>query len=118
MFTLTKLIFLIGSINSAVIFVRDHESTTNFSNLIIDDPNVCNRILTYNESITVPVEISYDDKRTVWCFAIPPRCEETNLRTKWENRTEIHEKTKFFRQCCDGYKEDRKTRFCVPNHEK
>lgn len=108
-------IFLISSMKSAVIYVHDEESTSSHSNLFIDDPNVCNRILTYNQSITVPVEVSYDEIRTVWCVAFPPRCEENVQRIRLENRTEIHEKTKFFRQCCDGFKENPHTKLCVAN---
>lgn len=107
-------ITLISYTQSAVIFAHNEETTTMSSSSIIDDPNVCNRILTYNQSITVPVEVPYEKEVLVWCAAIPPRCKQIVQGIRWENQTEIHEKTKFFRQCCDGYTQDPLSKLCVP----
>jgi hypothetical protein len=81
----------------------------------LDGPNVCKKIDKYNVTVIVTETIPYQEIKTEWCAQIPPRCRKSHLKFKQVNRTEVLEKTRAVRECCDGYKENEQRNRCIPH---
>jgi EMI domain len=84
----------------------------------LEGPNVCKKIDLYNVTIIVTEMIPYKDYKTVWCAKIPPRCREPVILMKQVNKTEVLQKHRAVRECCEGYKENEQQNRCIPHCQK
>src|SRR5690349_5222599 len=64
----------------------------------LEGPNVCKRIHNYNVTVVVTDMVPYQEKRTVWCAKLIPRCEKTELKLREVNKTEVLEKMRAVRE--------------------
>lgn len=95
-----------------------HVLADELMSLIGDDlegPNVCKRIDNYNVTVVVTEMVPYQEFKTVWCAQFPPRCRKSELKLKQVNKTEVLEKMRMIRECCEGYVENSQRNGCVPH---
>lgn len=81
----------------------------------LEGPNVCKRIDNYNVTVVVTQMVPYQKTKKVWCAQIPPRCDKTEIILRQVNKTEILEKSRAIRECCEGYVENAQRNRCVPH---
>jgi hypothetical protein len=84
----------------------------------LEGPNVCKRIDHYNVTLVVTDMVPYQEVKNVWCAQPPFRCRKTEVKMRQVERTEVHEKTRAIRECCEGYKETPARNKCVPKCDK
>lgn len=104
----------------ATMTLLSHAEETIFT-IVGDDlegPNVCKRIDNYNVTVVVKEMIPYQESRMEWCAAIPPRCRKTVIKMKEVNKTQVIQKERAIRECCEGYKENEQRNRCVPHCQK
>lgn len=96
-----------------------HHATANDPMAIVGDelegPNVCKRIDNYNVTVVVNEMMPYQETKMVWCAQIPPRCRKTEIKLRQVNKTEVLEKMRAIRECCEGYIENNQRNRCVPH---
>lgn len=99
-----------------------HQSHADDALTIIGDelegPNVCKRIDNYNVTVVVTEMVPYQESKMVWCAQIPPRCRKTEVRMRKVNKTEVLEKMRAIRECCEGYIENSLRNRCIPHCHK
>lgn len=76
-------------------------------------PHVCTRIESYNVTVLVEDMEPYLEQQIVWCAQIPPRCRKNKIMIRYVNRTEIVEKTRPIRECCEGFIENNSKTVCL-----
>jgi multiple epidermal growth factor-like domains protein 10/11 len=81
----------------------------------LEGPNVCKRLDLYNVTVVVTDMVPYQESKMVWCAQIPPRCRKTEIKLRQVNKTEVFEKSRAIRECCEGYKENEARNKCVPH---
>lgn len=81
----------------------------------LEGPNVCKRIDHYNVTLLVTDMVPFQVTKNVWCAQIPPRCRKTEIQLRQVNKTEVVQKTRAIRECCDGYTENEARNKCVPH---
>lgn len=84
----------------------------------LEGPNVCKRIDHYNVTVVVTEMVPYQESKMVWCAQIPPRCRKTEIKMRQINKTEVLEKERPIRECCEGYIENDQRNQCVPHCHK
>lgn len=84
----------------------------------LEGPNVCKRIENYNVTVLVTEMAPYQETKMVWCAQIPPRCRKTEIKLRQVNKTEVLEKMRPIRECCEGYIENNQRNRCVPHCQK
>ncbi|XP_055376956.1 protein draper isoform X6 [Condylostylus longicornis] len=78
----------------------------------LDGPHVCKKVEKYNVEVITTEKQSYQERVNVWCFSFPPRCSSYKLKQRTVNKTQILEKTRVVKVCCDGYIKEKSQ--CVP----
>lgn len=105
-----------------LISTLSHRATAEDAQTLIGDelegPNVCKRIDNYNVTVVVTEMVPYQESKMVWCAQIPPRCRKTEVRMRKVNKTEVLEKMRAIRECCEGYTENSLRNRCVPHCHK
>lgn len=81
----------------------------------LEGPNVCKKIDNYNVTVVVTEMAPYQETKMVWCAQIPPRCRKTEIKLRQVNKTEVLEKSRAIRECCEGYIENDLRNRCVPH---
>lgn len=81
----------------------------------LEGPNVCKRIDNYNVTVVVTDMVPYQESKTVWCAQIPPRCRKTEIKLRQVEKTQVLEKMRAVRECCEGYIENSSRNRCIPN---
>jgi len=71
----------------------------------LEGMNVCHRLEPYNDTIIVTEMVPYQEVKTVWCAAVPPRCKKSVIKLRQQNTTEIVEKTRSVAECCEGFRQ-------------
>lgn len=107
------------TITSLLVALSHHTSVADDAMTIVGDelegPNVCKRIDHYNVTVVVTEMLPYQESKMVWCAQFPPRCRKTELKLKQVNKTEVLEKMRAVRECCEGYTENNFRNGCVPH---
>lgn len=81
----------------------------------LEGPNVCKRIEQYNVTVVVTETAPFAESKMVWCAQFPPRCRKTEIKMRQVNKTEVLQKDRAIRECCDGYIENKARDRCVPH---
>ncbi|XP_012161436.1 protein draper isoform X5 [Ceratitis capitata] len=109
---ITVLIVLFGIVNVA----QSIDTLINFSEGL-DGPNVCKKRENYPVEVTTTELQSYQERQTVWCLSVPPRCSSYQIKHRTVNKTRTLMKTRIVRACCDGYTENLHGDGCIPKCE-
>ncbi|XP_018801912.1 PREDICTED: multiple epidermal growth factor-like domains protein 10 isoform X5 [Bactrocera latifrons] len=80
----------------------------------LDGPNVCKKRENYPVEVTTTELQSYQERQTVWCLNVPPRCSSYQIKHRTVNKTRTLMKTRIVRACCDGYTENPNGDGCIP----
>lgn len=80
----------------------------------LSGPNVCKRLEDYTVEVVVTEKKPYQERKTVWCANIPPRCTKYEIRFKVVNKTQVIKKERLVRECCAGYGKNIAGNKCVP----
>ncbi|XP_011182771.2 protein draper isoform X5 [Zeugodacus cucurbitae] len=80
----------------------------------LDGPNVCKKRENYPVEVTTTELQSYQERQTVWCLSVPPRCSSYQIKHRTVNKTRTLMKTRIVRACCDGYTENPDGDGCIP----
>ncbi|XP_054734084.1 protein draper isoform X4 [Anastrepha obliqua] len=84
----------------------------------LEGPNVCKKRENYPVEVTTTELQSYQERQTVWCLNVPPRCSSYQIKHRTVNKTRTLMKTRIVRACCDGYTENLNGDGCVPECSK
>ncbi|XP_017486951.1 PREDICTED: multiple epidermal growth factor-like domains protein 11 isoform X6 [Rhagoletis zephyria] len=84
----------------------------------LDGPNVCKKRENYPVEVTTTELQSYQERQTVWCLNVPPRCSTYQIKHRTINKTRTLMKTRIVRACCDGYTENLIGDGCIPECSK
>lgn len=103
----------------SLLLALTHFATANDNLGILGDelegPNICKRIDKYNVTVVVTEMVPFQEKKKVWCAQIPPRCTKTEIVLRQVNKTEMLEKERAIRECCEGYVENSQRNKCIPH---
>lgn len=84
----------------------------------LEGPNVCKRIDHYNVTVLVAALVPYEETKNVWCAQPPFRCRKTEVKMRQVEKTEVLEKTRAIRECCEGFIENPAKNKCIPHCKK
>ncbi|XP_037940692.1 protein draper isoform X7 [Teleopsis dalmanni] len=81
----------------------------------LEGPNVCKKLETFPVEVVTTELQSYQERSSVWCLQIPPRCSTYRINHKVVNKTHTIYKQQIKRDCCDGYKISANGTACEPD---
>ncbi|XP_067642752.1 protein draper isoform X5 [Eurosta solidaginis] len=111
--TCCKLLLLFVILFGGIIAVYSEDLLVNLSD-VLEGPNVCKKRENYPVEVTTTELQSYQERQTVWCVNVPPRCSTYQIKNRVVNRTRTLMKTRIVRACCDGYVENPHGDGCIP----
>lgn len=77
-------------------------------------PNVCKRLEEYTVEVTVTERKPYQERKTVWCANIPPRCTKYEIKFRTINKTQLIKKERVVKDCCEGFGKNLNGDRCLP----
>lgn len=80
----------------------------------LSGPNVCKRLVEYTVEVLVTERKPYQERKTVWCANIPPRCTKFEIKFRTINKTQLIKKERVVRDCCEGYGKNIAGDRCIP----
>lgn len=80
----------------------------------LSGPNVCKRLKEYSTEQIIERKTPYQERSSVWCANIPPRCTKYAIKFKTVNMTKIIKKQRVVKYCCEGYEKSLTGDGCVP----
>ncbi|XP_037909252.1 protein draper isoform X3 [Hermetia illucens] len=83
-------------------------------NAELDGPNVCRRLEQYQVEVVTTEKQSYQVRENVWCFNVPPRCTTYKIKQRTVNKTQLLNKTRPVKECCEGYGKNPSGDRCIP----
>uniref|UniRef100_A0A336M5K8 CSON012428 protein n=1 Tax=Culicoides sonorensis TaxID=179676 RepID=A0A336M5K8_CULSO len=92
-------------------------ATSEVQNLDDDElsgPNVCKKLEEYTVEVLVTERKPYQERKTVWCANIPPRCTKYEIKFRTINKTQLIKKERVVRVCCEGYGKNLAGDRCIP----
>ncbi|XP_055841144.1 protein draper isoform X3 [Episyrphus balteatus] len=80
----------------------------------LEGPHVCKKTENYNVEVTTTEMQSFQERVSIWCWNVPPRCSTYRLKTKKVNKTQILSKSRIVKDCCEGYELNPEGNSCIP----
>lgn len=109
---IVSIITLLSAVN--VVLVQPTSEVQSIDEDELTGPNVCKRLEEYTVEVVVTERKPYQEKRTVWCANIPPRCTKYEIRFRTINKTQLINKQRVVKDCCEGYGKNRAGDRCLP----